>query len=109
MTWSCTAVKKPSVSVKKSAFVSVYYYYYYYYYYYSSRVFFLGETHCTVTVAVSRALPEKLTGPQAANKFPAFYGTRRFITVLTRARHLSLSWTRTPQSMATIQILKDLL
>jgi hypothetical protein len=25
-------------------------------------------------------------------KFPAFYGTRRFITVFTRARHRSLSW-----------------
>jgi hypothetical protein len=36
-------------------------------------------------------LLEKLTGPQLVKKFPAFYGTRRFITVLTRASHLSLS------------------
>ena len=36
-------------------------------------------------------LLEKLTGPQLVKKFPAFYGTRKFITVLTIARHLSLS------------------
>ena len=36
--------------------------------------------------------------PQPANKFPAFYTTRRFITVFTTARHLSLSWARWIQS-----------
>jgi len=39
----------------------------------------------------SRVLLEKLTGLQLVKKFPAFYGTRRFITALTIARHLSLS------------------
>jgi len=39
----------------------------------------------------SRVLLEKLTGFQLVNKFPAFYGTRRFITASTSARHLSLS------------------
>ena len=39
----------------------------------------------------SRVLLEKLTGLQLDKKFPAFYGTRRFITALTSARHLSLS------------------
>jgi hypothetical protein len=33
---------------------------------------------------------EKLTGSQLVKKFLAFYGTRRFITVFTTARHLSL-------------------
>ena len=28
---------------------------------------------------------------QLVKKFPTFYGTRKFITVLTSARHLSLS------------------
>jgi len=28
---------------------------------------------------------------QLVKKFPAFYGTRKFITLLTSARHLSLS------------------
>jgi len=39
----------------------------------------------------SRVLPEKLTGSQLVKKFPAFYGTRRFITTLTSVRPLSLS------------------
>jgi hypothetical protein len=43
------------------------------------------------TTPWSRVLLEKLTGRQLVKKFPAFYGTRRFITALTRARHLSLS------------------
>jgi hypothetical protein len=39
----------------------------------------------------SRVLLEKLTVLQLVKKFPAFYGTRRFITTVTSARHLSLS------------------
>ena len=35
---------------------------------------------------------------QLIKKFPAFYGTRKFITVLTSARHLSLSWANPIQS-----------
>ena len=42
---------------------------------------------------------EKLTGLQLVKKFPAFHGTRRFITALTSVRHLSLSWTRPIQSI----------
>jgi hypothetical protein len=34
----------------------------------------------------------------SVEKFPTFYGTRRFITVFTGARHLSLSSTRLIQS-----------
>jgi len=37
----------------------------------------------------SRVLLQKLTGLQLVKKFPAFYGTRRFITTFTRARQLS--------------------
>jgi len=37
-------------------------------------------------------LLDKLTGLQLVKKFPAFHGTRRFITELTSIRHLSLSW-----------------
>jgi hypothetical protein len=39
----------------------------------------------------SIGLLEKLTVSQLVRKFPAFYGTRRFITAFTRACHLSLS------------------
>ena len=37
-----------------------------------------------------RVLLEKLTGLQLVEKFPAFQGTRRFITALTSVRHLSI-------------------
>ena len=45
-----------------------------------------------------RVLLQKLTGLQLVKKFPAFYGTRRFIAALTSVRHLSLSWTSPIQS-----------
>jgi hypothetical protein len=37
-----------------------------------------------------RVLLEQLIGLQLVKKFPAFHGTRRFITALTTVRHLSL-------------------
>ena len=46
----------------------------------------------------SRVLLEKLTGFQLAEKFPAFYGTRRFITAFTKGRQLSLSSASSIQS-----------
>jgi hypothetical protein len=45
-----------------------------------------------------RVLLEKLTGLQLVKKFPAFYGTRRFITAFTSFRHPSLSWATPIQS-----------
>jgi hypothetical protein len=39
----------------------------------------------------SRVLLAKLTVLQLLKKFPTFYGTRKFITAFTSARHLSLS------------------
>ena len=47
----------------------------------------------------SRVLPEKLTGTQLVKKLPASHGTRRFITTVTTARHLSLSWATSIQSI----------
>jgi hypothetical protein len=44
------------------------------------------------------ALLEKLPIVQPLKKFSAFYGTRGFITVFTRALHWSLSWARSIQS-----------
>ena len=40
---------------------------------------------------MNRVLSEKLTGAQLV-KFPAFHGTRMFITAFTRTHNLSLSW-----------------
>ena len=50
--------------------------------------------------ACSRVLLEKLTGLQVVKKFPAFYGTRRFITAFTSSRHLYQSWAGLIQSIA---------
>ena len=52
--------------------------------------------------AWSRVILEKLTGFQLVKKFPAFYGTRRFIPSFPRARYLSLSWVRSVQPMSSI-------
>ena len=46
-----------------------------------------------------RVLLEQLTGLQLVKKFPAFHGTRTFITALTNVRHLSLSWASPIQSI----------
>jgi hypothetical protein len=47
----------------------------------------------------SRFLLEKLTSFQIVKKLPAVYGTRRFITAFASARHLSLSWATSIQSI----------
>jgi len=67
-------------------------------------------------ISWSRVFLEKLTGFQLVKEFPAFYGTRRFITVFTSARHLSLSWASSiqpipphPTSWRTILILSSYL
>ena len=46
----------------------------------------------------SRVLLEKLSGSAASQEIPRFFGTRRFLAVLTSARHLSLSWANSIQS-----------
>jgi hypothetical protein len=46
-----------------------------------------------------RALLEKPPVVQLFKNVPALYGTRRFITVFTRALHWSLSWDRSIQSI----------
>ena len=53
----------------------------------------------TLSTPWCRVLLEKLTGLQLVKKFPAFNGTRRFITALTSVRHLSLSWASPIQSI----------
>ena len=46
-----------------------------------------------------RVLLKKLTGLLLVKKFPAFHGTRRFITALKNVQHLSLSWASPIQSI----------
>ena len=66
-------------------------------------IFFLTEkTGYLLTYLLTprcRVLLEKLTGLQLVKKFPAFHGTRRFITALTSVRHLSLSRASPNQSI----------
>jgi hypothetical protein len=50
-----------------------------------------------LTLSRSWALLGKPPNVQPLKNFPAFYGTRRFITEYTRALHLSLSWARSIQ------------
>jgi len=45
----------------------------------------------------NRFLLEKLSDSQPVKKSPTLYGTRRFITAFTSARHLSLSWAQSVQ------------
>jgi hypothetical protein len=46
----------------------------------------------------SRVLLEKLTGSATSQEIPRIFGTRRFLTVLRSAHHLSLSWANSIQS-----------
>jgi hypothetical protein len=49
----------------------------------------------------SWALLEKQPVEQLLKNSPTFYGTRRFITVFTRALHCSLTWARGIQSISS--------
>jgi hypothetical protein len=51
-----------------------------------------------LTVSLTHSLMEPPI-VQLLKNFPAFYGTRRFITVFIRALHWSLSWARSIQSI----------
>ena len=57
------------------------------------------HAHTYLLTPWCRVLLEKLTGLQLVKKFPAFHGTRRFISALTSVRHLSLSWASPIQSI----------
>jgi len=50
----------------------------------------ITTTFTYLLIAWSRVL-EKVTGSAASQQIPRIFGTRRFINILTFARHLSLS------------------
>ena len=66
---------------------------------YLSKISVMFLEHYYLLTPWCRVLLEKLTGLQLVKKFPAFHGTRRFITALTSVRHLSLSWANPIQSI----------
>ena len=51
----------------------------------------------------SRVLLEKLTGSAASQEIPRIFGTRRFLTLLTSAHHLSLYWANWANSIQSPQ------
>ena len=63
------------------------------------QTFATSQITCHLPSPCCRVLLEKLTGLQLVKKFPAFHGTRRFITALTSVRRLSLSWASPIQSI----------
>jgi hypothetical protein len=60
---------------------------------------YLHTNLLTLLTPCSRVHLEKLTSFQPVKKFLAFYGTQRFITAFTSARHLSPSWASSIQSI----------
>jgi hypothetical protein len=61
-----------------------------------------------ILIPWNRVLLEKLTSLYIYTRnSPHFYGTRSFFIVLTRARHLSLSWADSSQSPQFILILSS--
>ena len=73
---------------------------------YNHRVTWTRRPSVQLYTQCSTVLLEKLTGPQPVKKFPAFYGTRRFIAAFTSARHMSVSSATPIQSMATTHFIK---
>jgi len=62
----------------------------------------ISTKQCDITHLLtpwSRVLLEKLPGTQLIKKFPAFYGTQKFITAITSSCHLPLSWASLIQSI----------
>ena len=53
-----------------------------------------------------RVLLEQLTGLRLVKKFPAFHGTRRFITALTSIHHLSILGPPNPVHIPTSHLLE---
>ena len=62
--------------------------YYIYVIFYFQKI---ASYHTYLLTPWSRVLLEKLTGSAASQEIPRIFGTRRFLTVPTSARHLSLS------------------
>ena len=61
-----------------------------------ARMFLVKVTY--LLTPCSRVLLEKLTGSAASQEITRTFGTRRYITAFTSARHLSLSWANSIQS-----------
>ena len=74
----------------QSIYTYIYYYYYYYYYYVNTSTS-CPDLDVYSSLHGAQSFLMKLTGSQLVKKFPAFYGTWKFITAFKRARQISLS------------------
>ena len=72
----------------------------------STTVYLTDQLTTNQLTPFSTDLPENLTVSQLVKKFPAFYGTARFITAFTTTHHLSLYSARSIQSMPSHPFLK---
>jgi hypothetical protein len=61
---------------------------------------------CNASKTTRRVLLEKLTVPQPLKKFPTFYVIRMFITALTTARQVALSWSDQSSPRPQLNLLK---
>ena len=59
------------------------------------------DTHITCLLREEKSFLRRKSFFQLVKKFLEFYGTRRIITAFTSARHLSLSWASSIQSIPT--------
>ena len=68
--------------------------------FFRKRLFSNCKIHIYIfTYSMEQSPSLEITGFQLVKKIPAFYGTRRFMTAVTSARHLSLSWASSIQTM----------
>jgi len=70
------------------------------YMWFSLALFAIIKFQIMLACLWSRVLLAKLTSSQLVKKFPAIYGTLRFIFAFTSAHRPSLSWARSIQSMS---------
>ena len=61
-------------------------------------IYILNFLYTYLLTPWSIVLLEKLTGSAASQQVPHIFGARRFLTILTSARRLSLSWANSIQS-----------
>ena len=69
----------------------------------------IRHTKCILSLihSMEQSASWELTCSQSVKKLPAFYEIRRFITAFPSARHLSLSWARSIQSIPVIPLTED--
>ena len=72
----------------------------------SCTVYYLDQQMNNLLTPRCRVLLEKLACLQLVKKFPAFHGTRRFITALTSVRHLSILGQANPVHIPTSHLLE---